>query len=270
MGLLESEPCPVPPGPPARPGTDWQPKDTQGLDQLEPCRVDRHRVLEWALGLRLHLRVAELNGSLVPFGRVTVVTAERQIRDAVGAAATAWQDVVKLKRAVGFPALGTPVRVLDEHICPGLPSGTRALLIFGAADLRVLQELGVESDALHLDAARGRPASEPVRPADGIADPGEQGGGQPAHSQPPMVEAGCPVPQVCASAASARVSLRDFVLMYLLAPVAHFAEKDGMMDGSLLRFLHPGQRDACRLRSGIDFECERLERVRLKKRPTVP
>ena len=45
-----------------------------------------------------------------------------------------------------------------------------------------------------------------------------------------------------------------------LAPVADFGEKDGMMDGSLLCLLHASQRDARRLRSGIDFERERLER----------
>ena len=47
--------------------------------------------------------------------------------------------------------------------------------------------------------------------------------------------------------------------MHLLASVADFGKKDGMMDGSLLCFLHAGQRNAGRLRSGIDFERERLE-----------
>lgn len=260
MGLPDCEPRPVPPGPPARPGADGQLEDAQGLDQLEPGRVDRRRVLEWAFGSLLHLRVAKLNGRLVPFGGVAVMTAERQICDAVRASATAWEDVVKLERAVGLPAIGTPVLVLDEQIRPGLPSSTRALLVLGAADLRILQELGVESDTLHLDAARGRPADQPVRPGDGIANPGAQGRGQPADRHSPIVEARRPVPQVGASAAPAGVSLRDFVLMDPLAAVADFAEKDGMMDGSLLRLLHAGQRDARRLRSGIDFERERLER----------
>src|SRR5947209_4541518 len=146
MGLLDSEPRPVPPGPPARPGPNRQVKTAQGLNQLEPGRVDRRRILEGAFGLRLHLRVAELNGRLVPFGRVAAVTGQRQIRDALRASSTAWKDVVKLERAASLPAVGTAILVFDEHIRPGLPSSTRALLILGAADLRVLQELGVESD----------------------------------------------------------------------------------------------------------------------------
>jgi len=46
--------------------------------------------------------------------------------------------------------------------------------------------------------------------------------------------------------------------MHLLAPVADFGEKDGMMDGSLLRFLHASQRDAAGLAPRIDFERQRL------------
>ncbi len=260
MGLLDSEARPVPPGPPARPGPNRQITTAQGLNQLEPGRVDRCRVLEGAFSLHLHLWMAELKGRLVPFGRVAAVTGQRQIRDALRASSTAWKDVVKLERAASLPAVGTAILVLDEDVRPGLPSSTRALLILGAADLRVLQELGVESDALHLDAVRRRPASEPVRPGDGIANPGEQGRWQPATRNPPVVEAGRSVPQVNASAASAGVSLRDFVRMDLFAPVADFAEKNGMMDYSLLRLLHAGQRDACRLRPRIDFERERLER----------
>jgi hypothetical protein len=120
MRLLDSESRPVPPCLPACPGTDGQAKNAQGLDQLEPGRVDRRCVLEWAFGQRLHLRMAELNGSPVPFGGVAVVTAERQIRDAVGASATAWKDVVKLERAVSPPAIDTSILVLDVHVRPGL------------------------------------------------------------------------------------------------------------------------------------------------------
>src|SRR5947209_7675240 len=195
MALLDSEARPVPPGPPTRPSPERQTTTAQGLNQLKPGRVDRCRILEGAFGLRLHLRVAELKGRLVPFGRIAAVTGQSQIRD-----------------------------------------------------------------ALHLDAPRGRPAGEPVRPGDGIANPGEQGRWQPATRNPPVVEAGRSVPQVSASAASAGVSLPDFVRMDLFAPVADFAEKDSMMDGSLLRLLHAGQRDACRLRPGIDFERQWLER----------
>src|SRR5437879_4814439 len=114
MALLDSEPRPVPPGPPARPAPERQATTVQSLDDLEPCRVDCCRFLEWAFGLRLHLRMAEFHGRLVPFGRVAVVTGQGQIRDAVGASSTAWQDVVELERAVRLPAIGTPIHVLDE------------------------------------------------------------------------------------------------------------------------------------------------------------
>ena len=46
MGLIHCEPRPVPPCPPTRPGADGQAKNTQGLDQLEPGRVHRRRVLK--------------------------------------------------------------------------------------------------------------------------------------------------------------------------------------------------------------------------------
>src|SRR5258708_6570252 len=201
MTLLDSEPRPVPPGPPARPAPERQATTAQGLDNLGPCRVDCCRVLEGAFGLRLHLRMAELHGRLVPLGRVAVVTGQSQIRDAVGASSTAWQDVVELERAVGLPAIGTPIRVLDEQIRPALPSRTRALLILGAADLRVLQELGVEADTLHLDAAHGRPAGQPVRAGDGIAHPGEQRRRQPPSGNPPACEARPSLPQAAVAAA---------------------------------------------------------------------
>ena len=100
MGLLHCEPRPVPPGPPARPGADGQAQNAQGLDHLEPGRVHRRRVLEWAFGLRLYLRVAELGGGLVPFLLVAGVTGQAEIADAVGAAATPGQDVIHFERGV--------------------------------------------------------------------------------------------------------------------------------------------------------------------------
>ena len=65
--------------------------------------------------------------------------------------------------------------------------------------------------------------------------------------------------QVGAAAAATRVPLPDFVLMHLLAPVADFGEKEGMMDSSRLRFLHAGQRHPAGLAPRIDFERERLQ-----------
>ncbi len=73
MGLLDSEACPVPPGPPTCPGADGQAKNAQGRDHLEPDRVDRRRVLEWACGLCLDFRMSIFSGSLVPLLLIAVV-----------------------------------------------------------------------------------------------------------------------------------------------------------------------------------------------------
>ncbi len=150
MGLLHCEPRPVPPGPPARPGADGQAQNAQGLDHLEPGRVHRRRVLEWAFGLRLHLRVAELGGGLVPFLLVAGVTGQAEIADAVGAATTPGQDVIHFERGIHLAAIGTPVLVFDEQVGSGFPAGKRPLLILGARDLWILQELAIEAHPLDL------------------------------------------------------------------------------------------------------------------------
>jgi hypothetical protein len=67
------------------------------------------------------------------------------------------------------------------------------------------------------------------------------------------------VAQVGASTASAHALLRDFVLVHLLSPVSDFAEKDGVMDFSLLRFLHTGQCYPTGLAPRVDLERERLQ-----------
>jgi hypothetical protein len=66
------------------------------------------------------------------------------------------------------------------------------------------------------------------------------------------------VTKVSAAAASSSVSLREFVLVYLLASMPDFTEKDGMMYFPSLLFLHTGQRDTAVSAAGIDFERERL------------
>ncbi len=138
MGLLHSEPRSVPPSPSACPGADGQVKDAQGLDHLEPRRTHCRRVLEWAFGLRFHLWVAELGGSLVPLLLVADVTGQTEIADAVGATATAGQDVVNFKGDVRLAAIGTSMLVFHEQIGSRFPPGKRPLLILCTRDLWIL------------------------------------------------------------------------------------------------------------------------------------
>ncbi len=226
MALLDGEPLPVPPGPPACPGADGQAEAAQGLDQLEPGRVHRRRVPEGAFGLHLHLGVAELGGGLVPFLLVAGVTGQAEIADAVGATATPGQDVIHFEGGVRLPAIGALVRVFHQQVGSGFPSGKRPLLIVGPRDLGILQQLGVEAHLLDLDPADGSPLGEPRGPGEGIAHPGEEGGREPASRDPPVGEAGRSVTQVGRPAPSPGVPLPDFVLMHLRASMADFAEKD--------------------------------------------
>src|SRR5260221_7508838 len=85
MGLLHCKPRPVPPGPPARPGADGQAQNAQGLDHLEPGRVHRRRVLEWAFGLRLTWGVPDSAAVLAPFFWLQAVQARPRLLVRVGA-----------------------------------------------------------------------------------------------------------------------------------------------------------------------------------------
>jgi hypothetical protein len=66
------------------------------------------------------------------------------------------------------------------------------------------------------------------------------------------------VAKVSAAAPSSGISLCEFVLVYLLASMPDFAEKDGMMYFPPLHFLNTGHRDTAVPAPGVDFEHERL------------
>ena len=94
MGLLHSKPGAIPPGSPACPQADRAPEHAQGLDQLVSGSIDGGSIFEWGLGSRFHLRVAELSGGLLPFGLIAPMTAQRQVRDPVGATSAPGLQVI--------------------------------------------------------------------------------------------------------------------------------------------------------------------------------
>jgi hypothetical protein len=66
------------------------------------------------------------------------------------------------------------------------------------------------------------------------------------------------VAKLSASTPSSSISLREFVLVYLLASMPDFAEKDGMMYFPLLRFLNTGHGDTAVSAPRVEFEHEWL------------
>src|SRR6266849_2561457 len=116
MGLLHSEPRPVPPCPPACPGTDGQAKDAQDLNELVSGGIDRRCITERHFGLLLDLRVSPLGGSLIPLLLIAAVTGQRQIRDAVGPTPAAGSDVVYFKGRLPLPTIDASVLILEKQI----------------------------------------------------------------------------------------------------------------------------------------------------------
>ena len=95
---------------------------------------------------------------------------ERQIRHAVGAAATAWLDMVQLEGRVRAPAVHSPVLELLQEIGAHLPAGQFPALVLDPGDLWLLQELGVELHALHRDAYQRDPAPIAGGPGQDVVD----------------------------------------------------------------------------------------------------
>ena len=259
--LLDPEPCPVPPRAPAAPGADGHPEDTQGLHQFVSGCVDRCCIFEGSLGLVLHLRMPPFGSGLVPFGLVALLTTQTQVRDPIQSAPAPGPDVVELERRVGLPTIGAAIHILAEQIGTDFPSGQRAVLVCNPLNFRMLQQLGVEADALHFNAREWCPTGEAGCPADHVADTREQGGRQPAPLAPPVQKAGSAMPQIGASASASGVGLLLFGPMHLLSPMADLREQDSRVDFSLLSFLYPGQRHAAGPAARIDFERQRLQRA---------
>ncbi len=254
--LLHAKARPIPSGPPTCPGADGKSTDPQGLHQLEARGIDGCCIAEGAFGLCLDLGVSKLGGRLVSLGLVAVVTAEHQIRQAVGAPSASRQEMVDLQGAIRLTTIDALIRVLEEQVRSGFPTCQFAPLILHARDFRVLKQLRVEAHLLDLKTCEGCPARESVRPGERVANSGEQAGCQPTSGDTPVVETGCAVAQVATPATSAGLSLPDFVLMNLVPSMCHFRQKERVMNLSLF---HASQGDAGSLAARIDFEGDLLQ-----------
>ncbi len=156
-------------------------------------RVDRCSVLQWAAGLRLDVRVAELLGGLRAFLDVARLAREREVGDAVGAAPRPREDVLDLQGCILRAAVGAAATPLFEEILTHLVAGQRALLILDAADLGVLTQLRVEAHQLGADGRDWHHAQQPSDPGERRIDPMLERRGQPALGPPPVEEAGLAV-----------------------------------------------------------------------------
>jgi len=259
MGLLDSEPRPVPPCPPACPRADGQPKDAQGLNKLVSAGIDRRCIAQRHFGLLLDLRMPPFGGCLIPFLLIAAVTGQRQIRDTVGPATAAGPDMVYFKGRLPLPTIGASVLILEQQIGSHLPPGQFAVLVFHPLDFRVLEQVRVEAHLLDLDAADGRPASEAIGPRDEVFDPGEDRRRQPALRDGPVVKTRCAVSQIGAAPSPPSVGLGLFVLMDLLSTVSHFRKINGVMHLSLWGHFSAGKRHPACPAARIDLEGKRLQ-----------
>ena len=237
MRLLDAEPGTIPADPPARPGPDGKSADPQGLDQLEARRIDGRYILERVLRLGLYFRVAPLGSRLVPFGLIARMARQTEIADPVRPAPAPGHNVVQFKRTVRLAAVGAPIRILDEQIGARFPASKGALLVVRTRNLRMLEQVRVEADSLHFDAAYRCEASTPLRPGAHIADAGTQRRRQPALGEAAVGETSSAISEIGASAA-AGVPLGLFGLLNLVPAVGDLSEEDGMMGFPCWRCLH--------------------------------
>src|SRR5215469_6062143 len=99
----------------------WHPEVQETVVQCSPGAVHRRRILQGCFGLPLHLRMAELFGSLVALGLIAGMTGQGEIPDPITAPTTAWEDVLDLPAIGGGGRLltvGTAVVPLAEEILP--------------------------------------------------------------------------------------------------------------------------------------------------------
>jgi len=260
MRLLDAEPGTIPAGPPARPRADGKPADPQDLDQLEARRIDGRCILERVLRLGLYFRVAPFDSRLVPFGLIAHMAGQTEIVDPIRPAPASGPDVVQFERTVRLAAVGAPIRILDEQISARFPASKGTLLVVRARNFRMLEQVRVEADLLHFDAAHRCEASTPLRPGVHIADARKQRRRQPALGEATVVETGSAISEIGASAAATGVPLGLFGLVNLVSSVGDLSEEDGMMGFPGFRFLHTSHHDAGRFGARVDLEREGLER----------
>src|SRR2546422_10095518 len=129
MRFLDAEARPVPASASSRPGAYGHPTMAQYLGQRKADRIDGGGIPQWSPGAVLHLGMAKFASRLVAFGRVAVMTRERQVADAMGTPPRARLDVIDLKSNSGLATVRTAIRVLEQQVGPHLPPGKLPVLV---------------------------------------------------------------------------------------------------------------------------------------------
>src|SRR5579883_575182 len=169
VGLLNAKRVPIPPRASTAPGADGKTKLLQGFDHLEAGSIDGCGILEWRFGLSFHFGMPPFGSGEVAFGGITIVTTQYQIADAIGTPARTGDHMINLEGHLASPTIHAPILVFEEQIGSYLPSCKCSLLVLHPADLRVLEQLGVETHPLNLDATHGDPLRKPFGPSQHIA-----------------------------------------------------------------------------------------------------
>src|SRR5215469_10636718 len=154
---------------------------------------DRCCILELDLGLGLHRWMTEFLGSPVAFGLVASVTRQRQIRGAVASAATPGNNMIDFPVVAsdGFlVAIGAAITPFEQQILPDFGAGERPMLVLGASDSWVLQELSIETHCFKRYRIQRTPAGQALHPGHDIVYPTFQGGGQPPGRPRAVIKSG--------------------------------------------------------------------------------
>ena len=202
MAFGDAKPGPIPLGPATGTRPNRQAGGVQPTPKLPPCGVDGGGIRQRALGLGQDaLEQGGLLGQerldwLRALGLVAAPAGQGQVGHPVTAATSLGVDVFDLERYVLDAAIGTLPSPLLQQVFAKLVAGQSPLLVLDALDVGVAHRLHVEPHQF-LDEAgdRDKPA-EPVDPGQGVVHTVHEGRRKPALLPGPVVEAGCPIPQV--------------------------------------------------------------------------
>lgn len=187
---------------PASPGTNRQAKNMKSLNERIAGGVDRCCIPERLPRPGFNLWVAELSGSLIPFGRITVVATQNQVANTVGVVPTARQDVIEFKGRFSTATVDAPMPKLFQQIAPDLPAKQLPSLVLDAGEFGILDQGLVELDSFNLNPTERNPSTIPLRPGEDIANTRTQGRRQPPTRADPVGKARRAVPQVGTSASA--------------------------------------------------------------------
>src|SRR5262245_48477716 len=114
--------------------------------------------------------MTELYRRSVTFLLIAGLASKRQIRDAIRSAARTRNDVFDLQRNITLAAIGAPAAPLLQQILANLVACKLALLIFNTPDFRIFDQLSVELDQFHRNAAQRISPAQPLSPCLNVID----------------------------------------------------------------------------------------------------